>query len=230
MKTYDAITFDCYGTLIDWERGIGEAFVTAASEEGRSINPGDVLKAYGEIEPVVEAQPYRSYRAVLASTAVQVADRLGWSLTEDRAAFLAESLPSWSPFPDTNPALRRLASAGFRLGILSNVDDDLLAGTLRYLDAPFELLVTAQQVRSYKPAYGHFLTARAEIGAGSRWLHAAQSYFHDVVPAKALRIPIAWINRKGKTAGSGGTPDHEFRNLAELADWLEQRGAPSDPL
>ncbi len=220
MKPYDVITFDCYGTLIDWERGIGEAFVTAASEEGRSIDPGDVLKAYGEIEPAVEAQPYCSYWTVLASTAIQVAARLGWSLTEERAAFLAQSLPSWPPFPDTNPALRRLAAAGFRLGILSNVDDELLAGTLRHLDAPFKLLVTAQQVRSYKPAYGHFLTARARIGTGSRWLHAAQSYFHDVVPAKALGLPVAWINRKGKTAGPGGTPDHEFRNLTELADWL----------
>ncbi len=224
MKTYDVITFDCYGTLIDWDRGIVEAFVAAAAEDGFSIAPGDVLKAYAEIEPVVEAEPYRSYRDVLTVSAARVAASLRWPLKVDHAAFLADRLPSWSPYPDTNPALRRLAQGGFRLGILSNVDDDLLADTLRHLDTPFELLVTAQRVGSYKPAHAHFLAARAQIGARSRWLHAARSYFHDVVPAKALGIPVAWINRKNEVAGGAGPPDYEFRNLIELVEWLERRG------
>jgi 2-haloalkanoic acid dehalogenase type II len=222
MKTWDVITFDCYGTLIDWDRGIGKAFAEAAAGAGVRLDSGEVLAAYAELEPTLEAQPYRSYREILASTAIEVAGRLGWELPKDRAGFLAESLPSWPPFPDTNPALWRLTAAGARLGILSNVDEDLLAGTLRHLEAPFDLIVTARQARSYKPAHGHFLAARAKIGNRARWLHAAQSYFHDIVPAKAQGIPVAWINRKEEAAGSSGAPDLEFRNLTEFADWIER--------
>jgi 2-haloalkanoic acid dehalogenase type II len=221
MKTYDVLTFDCYGTLIDWERGITEAFAAEARRGGRTVDRDAVLAAYHAIEPKVEAEEFRCYREILASTAMGVAERLAWPLPQDRAGFLAESLPSWPPFPDTNPALKRLAAAGLRLGILSNVDDDLLAGTLRNLEASFDPIVTAEQVRSYKPAHGHFLTARAGTG-GIRWLHAAQSYFHDVAPAKTLGIPVAWINRKQEAAGSSGVPDLEFRNLEELSNWIDR--------
>lgn len=218
-RPYDVITFDCYGTLIDWEGGISEAFIQAASADGVKLDRAAVLQAYAEVEPVVEAETYRSYRAVLTETAKRVAARLGWSIPKERAVFLADSLPRWRPFADTNPALERLVAAGYRLGILSNVDDDLLAGTRRHLTANFDLLVTAQQVGSYKPAHGHFLRARERIG-GERWLHAAQSYFHDVVPARALGIPVAWINRKGEAPTGSARPDREFRTLADLAAWL----------
>ncbi len=221
MKGFDVITFDCYGTLIDWESGILKAFAEAARNDGVSIEAGKALTAYAEIEPIVEAQPYRPYRVVLKETAIRVAARLGWTLTEERAQFLAESLPSWTPFPDTNPALSRLA-ARHKLGILSNVDEDLLQATLRHFSVPFDLLVTAEQVRSYKPARGHFVAARARIVPGSRWLHAARSFFHDVVPAKELGIPVVWINRKAERPAGGAEPDHACRNLIELADWLEQ--------
>lgn len=220
-RLYDIVTFDCYGTLIDWETGISRAFAEAAAADGRRLDPAAVLEAYAEEEPVVEAESYRRYGDVLTETARRVAARLGWPLSGERARFLAESLPGWPPFPDTNPALERLAAAGYRLGILSNVDDDLLEATRRHFTVGFDtrLIVTAQQVGSYKPAAGHFETARQRIG-GSRWLHAAQSYFHDVVPARALGIPVAWINRKGEAAADGGRADYEFRTLAELADWL----------
>ena len=218
-RPYDIITFDCYGTLIDWESGICQAFVQAAAAHGVALDRAAVLRAYAELEPVVEAQAYRSYREVLTETARRVAARLGWALAEERAGFLAASLPKWQPFADTNPALERLATAGYRLGILSNVDDDLLSGTIRRLSVTFDLLVTARQVGSYKPAHNHFLTARTRIGP-QRWLHAAQSYFHDVAPARALGIPVAWINRKSEVASDGSAVEREFRTLAELADWL----------
>jgi 2-haloalkanoic acid dehalogenase type II len=218
-RPYDIITFDCYGTLIDWESGISAAFLQAARADNRELERDAVLQAYARLEPVVQAEAYRRYREVLTETARRVAGELGWQLPEGQAGFLAESLPQWQPFPDTNPAMERLSAAGYRLGILSNVDDDLLAGTLRHLRAPFELLITAQQVGSYKPAPGHFLTARKQIG-DRRWLHAAQSYFHDVVPARALGIPTAWINRKCEAASDGGRPTRELNTLAELADWL----------
>jgi 2-haloacid dehalogenase/putative hydrolase of the HAD superfamily len=218
-RAYDVVTFDCYGTLIDWRAGIGGAFVESAGRDGVKLDPAAVLALYAEIEPVVEAEAYRSYRAVLTETARRVAERLGWPITEARAAFLAESLPGWRPFPDTNPALERLARAGYALGILSNVDDDLLAGTRQHFTVDFEVVVTAQQVGSYKPASGHFTTARGRIG-GRRWLHAAQSYFHDVVPARAQGIPVAWINRGHDAPEGAARPDREFALLAELADWL----------
>jgi 2-haloacid dehalogenase/putative hydrolase of the HAD superfamily len=112
-----------------------------------------------------------------------------------------------------------MSQAGYALGILSNVDDDLLAGTRRHLAVTFSLLVTAQQLRSYKPAPGHFTTARNRIGA-QRWLHAAQGYFHDVEPAVAHRIPVVWINRKAEQPTGVARPDREVRTLTGLADWL----------
>jgi 2-haloalkanoic acid dehalogenase type II len=217
---YDIVTFDCYGTLIDWRGGIGAAFLEAGSRDGVKPPIDDVLRFYAELEPEVQKETYRSYRAVLTETARRVATRIGWPMSEERARFLAESLPAWRPFPDTNPALERLARAGYALGILSNIDDDLLAATRRHFSVDFELVVTARQVRSYKPASAHFTTARQRLG-NRRWLHAAQSYFHDVVPACALGIPVAWINRHGDTIPWGGVaPEREFELLSELADWL----------
>lgn len=220
----DIITFDCYGTLIDWESGIGGWFEKAAAADRVAVAPSDALAAYAEIEPEVEAESYRSYREVLAATALRVARRFDWPLLPESARTLAESLPSWEPFPDTNPALERLVARGHRLGILSNVDDDLLSSTLSRLTVPFTLLVTAQQVRSYKPAPSHFEKARERIGK-LRWLHAAQSHFHDVVPARKLGIPVAWINRKAEAPRPDIAPDLEVKTLAGLADRLDKLDA-----
>ena len=218
-RPWDVITFDCYGTLIDWEAGIGDAFREAAAADGVKLDPAAALRAVFEREPEVQAAHYRTYREVLTVTAMEAAAALGWTVSRERAAFLADSLPRWKPFPDTNAALERLSRAGYELGILSNVDDDLLAGTRRHFTVSFPLLVTAQQVRSYKPAPGHFTTARERIG-GRRWLHAAQSYFHDITPAVAQRVPVAWINRKGMQPTGAARADREIRTLTELADWL----------
>ena len=218
-RAYDVITFDCYGTLIDWDTGLNAAFAAAAAADSFPVAPGAAVAAYAAREPDVEAEVYRSYRAVLAETAVRAAASLGWEMSEERAQFLPGSVAAWPPFPDANAALERLAAAGYTLGILSNVDDVLLAGTLRHLTVPFDILVTAEHVRSYKPARGHFDAARRLVG-DRRWLHAAQSYFHDVVPARALGIPVAWINRRGEAPAGDARPDWEFRTLTELADWL----------
>ncbi len=224
MRRYDIVTFDCYGTLIDWERGIAAAFRGAGLELDRDA----VLRAYAEHEPAAEAPPFRSYREVLGDTARRVAHALGWQI--DDVSFLAESLPSWTPFPDTNAALERLRGAGYRLGILSNVDDDLLAATRRHFGVDFDLVITAQQVRSYKPGHAHFVAARNAIGGAPTrararkagpglWLHAAESNFHDIVPTNALGIENAWINRRGAPPLPGGVPTlGEFRDLAALAD------------
>ena len=214
ITPYDIVTFDCYGTLIDWEGGIARAFRDAGVTAGRDA----VLRAYAEHEPAAERPPFRPYREVLADVAHRVGDALGYDVGD--ASFLAESLPSWTPFPDTNGALERLRASGHRLGILSNVDDDLLAATRRHFTVGFDLIITAQQVRSYKPGHAHFLAARKAIG-GAPWLHAAESNFHDIVPANALGIENAWINRRRAPMLPGGAPTlGEFHDLAALADAL----------
>lgn len=218
-RRYDVITFDCYGTLIDWRSGIANAFQRAAREDGITLSAEDVLREYSRIEPVVERERYRLYREVLAETAFRVARALGWPLAFARASFLAESLPRWQPFPDTNAALARLRGAGHRLGILSNTDDDLLAATRRHFTVGFDLIITAQQLESYKPALPHFHAAREWIGDAS-WLHAAESNFHDIVPTNGMGVPNAWVNRNRETAGTNGTPTYEVEDLAALADLL----------
>jgi 2-haloalkanoic acid dehalogenase type II len=215
-RDFDVITFDCYGTLIDWESGIAAAFLTAAREDGVTLQRDAVVHAYAAHEPQVEHETYRPYREVLAETAHRVAKSLGWQTS---GSFLPASLPSWQPFPDTNPALERLQAAGYRLGILSNVDDDLLGETLRHFTVGFDLVITAQQVRSYKPAPGHFVAAKERIG-DARWLHAAQSNFHDIVPVNAMGVRTAWVNRHGEQPRPGGIPSYEVRDMAGLADLL----------
>lgn len=215
MPSYEVITFDCYGTLIDWESGIRSAFEQAARDDGVSIAGDQILPAYALVEPVVQREGYQKYRQVLAETASRVAQMLGWRLSN--TAFLAESVGAWKPFRDTNPALERLRKGGMRLGILSNIDNDLLAATRKHFTADFDLIVTAEDVRSYKPGKAHFLTARQRIG-NARWLHAAQSNFHDIVPANELGIANAWINRHHEAPLPGGKPTYEFADLSGLAD------------
>ena len=215
----DIITFDCYGTLIDWETGIVDAFQSEAGRDGVTLEPAEILEQYSCEERSVEAGSHRSYREVLTLTALGVAQTLGWPLDLQRAGFLPNSVPSWKPFPDTNPSLARLATH-FSLGILSNVDDDLLARTIQHFGATFEILVTAQQVRSYKPGHAHFIEARRQAGQ-RKILHVAQSHFHDVVPAVALGIPVVWVNRKAERLGeSDPRPTRQVSDLSQLCEIL----------
>jgi 2-haloacid dehalogenase/putative hydrolase of the HAD superfamily len=217
------VTFDCYGTLIDWETGIQHAFKQAL--EGTGLSPtqeGELFGLYQEEEKRIEGQmPYRSYREVLSLAASEAARKFGKNIPGSLSSLLAEQLPSWAPFPDTNPALERL-STEYVLGILSNVDDDLLAGTLKHLTVPFDLVVTAERVRSYKPETEHFEEARRIIGADRGWLHVAASLYHDIEPALMLGINTAWINRKNSFEGKRlkGKIVREAKDLTQLADWL----------
>ncbi len=193
------MTFDCYGTLIDWETGIRDSFRRALAENGSSdIEEKRIFELYEEEERRIEKElPYRPYRQVLSETVSSVARKTGWDLAPERSVFLARDLPGWRPFLDTNPALQRLVGK-FRLGILSNVDDDLLSGTLKHLAVPFEIIVTAEQVKAYKPSAAHFEKARRVIGDGREWLHVAGSLYHDIEPARKLGIEAVWVNRKNQ--------------------------------
>lgn len=215
------VTFDCYGTLIDWESGIIEAVSAAAQADGLQPAPAAIVAAHAAVEPEIQSGDYRPYRDVLIEAALAMAERLGWrGLTRERAQFLPASLPTWRPFADTNGALEQLRAAGYRLGILSNIDDHLFADTCRQFTVDFDLVVTAEHVRSYKPAPPHFVEARRLIG-NEEWLHAAQSYWHDVEPAVAHGIPVAWVNRGGASSNRAARPDVEVASLAALVQWLE---------
>ena len=178
-----------------------------------------MLRLLFDTRPASEAPEYQTYRERLTEAALRVGRRLGWTISRERAAFLPESLPYWMPFPDTNPALKRLSQAGYTLGILSNVDDDLLAATLRHLEVGFSLLITAQQVRSYKPAPGHFAAARSRIAPQRCSMLRKATSTTSRRPSR-IAFRVAWINRKAERVTRAAWPDWEFRTLTELADWL----------
>src|SRR6266700_5161773 len=165
-------------------------------------------------------RPQLLYRDVLSKTSLSVAKKIGWKLSEAELNFLAKELPTWAPFPDTNPSLLRL-STEHTLGILSNVDNDLLAGTIKHFTSPFEIKVTAENVRSYKPALGHFEEARRIIGARP-WTHVDASQYHDIEPAMQLGIKAVWVNRRGADLAHDYSKRNvsEVRNLSQLVDLL----------
>jgi 2-haloalkanoic acid dehalogenase type II len=219
---YEVVTFDCYGTLIDWETGIRASFKQWLGDLGLAQSEeAKVFDLYEEEEKRIEAlKPYRSYRTLLSEAASATARRFGKNVPKDLSILLAEQLPGWDPFPDTNSALERLAKK-FRLGILSNVDDDLLTGTLKHFTTSFDIVVTAERVKSYKPRFKHFEEARRIIGDRG-WLHVAASLYHDIEPASKLGIKTAWVNRKNSKQGRkySGRIVREVEDLTQLADWL----------
>lgn len=215
---FDLLTFDCYGTLVDWETGIIEGVRTVCAAHGRSADAATTLKAFGDAEHVVQGERYRSYREVLALTLRRMGSALGFGPTAAECDAFAASVGDWPPFPDTVNALRRLG-ARFRLGIVSNVDDDLFAETRKRLDIDFDWVVTAQQVGSYKPAPTHFEEMAARSGiARERTLHVAQSLFHDIAPASALGYATVHVNRKSRGGATGATPVSPAQPDAEVPD------------
>jgi len=221
---FEAMTFDCYGTIIDWETGILDAVRALTVGSGRPLPPDDaLLERFGALEAEAERGPFRPYRTVLREVAAGLRRELGLSPNARREADFAASVRRWPPFPDSVDALRALGGR-FRLAIVSNVDDDLFAGTAAQLGIAFDEVVTAQQVRSYKPAQGHFeeVLRRLDLPR-ERVLHVAQSLYHDVAPAKALGFTCVWVNRRVGRSGGGATrpaiaaPDLEVATLEELA-------------
>ncbi|HZY94713.1 MAG TPA: HAD hydrolase-like protein [Candidatus Bathyarchaeia archaeon] len=220
QNKFEVITFDCYGTLIDWEKGLRQAFRDIVSRQESPTIPTDIFSLYEEEERKIEKQPrYRSYRIVVSMAGLEAAKRSGLNLSKKQARLLPDQVPKWMPFPDTNASLERL-SRTHELGILSNVDDDLLAGTLKHFTVQFTMIITAEKVHSYKPKRGHFDEARSVIGERN-WLHVASSLYHDIQPAMKLGIDTVWVNRKNLDPTSEGVkPQNQVRSLAQLADQL----------
>ena len=223
MTTVEVVTFDCYGTLIDWEKGIRNAFHNAILKTGGDLGlESQASEAYEEEERRVEKEkPHLLYRDVLSKTSLAVARKIGWKLPEAESKFLARELPNWTPFADTNPSLARLVRK-HTLGILSNVDNDLLSGTVKHFTSPFEIKVTAENVRSYKPAFRHFEQARRIIGDRG-WVHVAGSQYHDIEPAVKLGIKAVWVNRKNARPNVNYSDKQvlEVKDLTELVSRID---------
>ena len=220
----EALTFDCYGTLIDWEAGLIAAFRTVLDAHGVAHDPEDVLSRFAQHEAAGEGGPYQAYAKILAGGLQGVAEELGFEPTDDEVARFSRSVEDWPAFPDSAEALRRLKRR-FRLGVLTNCDDDLFAASNRRLGVDFDWVVTAQQVGSYKPDTRNFEALFERVGLPREGIvHVAQSLFHDHVPAKRLGMTTVWIDRRHDRPGSGATPpaeaspDATFPDMASFAD------------
>ncbi len=227
LGRFEVLTFDCYGTLIDWEAGILTAIQPIfAAHDLDLTDDDDILERFARHEAVLESGSWQPYRAVLAGALGGLADELGVEVTAEELATFSESVADWPAFPDSVAALKQLADR-FRLGVITNCDDDLFAASAARLGAPFEWVVTAEQAQDYKPSHSPFLVALNAIDVPpERVLHVAQSLYHDHVPARELGLATVWVNRRrdrpgfGATPAADATPDVEvpdLRTLAELA-------------
>ncbi len=224
FSSFRIITFDCYGTLIDWETGLLASIRPIISAHGAHLSDQEILRLYGEIEAEEESGIYHPYKDLLRAVVRGFGTRMGFRPSDQEQQSLPDSLPSWKPYSDTVAALHRLKRR-FKLGIISNIDDDLFAATAPQLEVAFDYVITAGQARAYKPSLEIFELAERKIGiARNQWLHAAQSVYHDVIPAKSLGMSSVWVNRPSRNPGVGAVrpasqkPDLQVSSLRELAD------------
>ena len=234
LTKYKALSFDCYGTLIDWEAGIAAVLTPWAREQGLALTGEELLLAYAGNEAAVEREtPSALYPEVLASAFRRTGDNLGRPVSDGWAQRLGRSVPDWPAFPDSAGALARLARH-CQLIILSNVHRDGFAGSSRRLHGDFAAVITAEDVGAYKPAPGHFRALEAKLADlgldRTDLLHVAQSLFHDHVPAKREGLPSVWINRRHDRPGWGATPEPtdqwsynlKFNSMADFADAVDR--------
>jgi 2-haloacid dehalogenase len=211
-------TFDCYGTLVDWNAGLrGELERLFGSENGRRL-----LDRYHEVEPRVQRErPEASYRDVMAAVLEEVASEAGAELSPEERDTLGRSLPGWPVFPEVPAALAEARDRGWKLAALTNSDRDLIDASLVSIGVPFDGTVVASEIGSYKPAHGHWRVFYESTGAdGDLHVHVAQSHFHDIAPASELGIRSVWINRLGERHEPA--PTRELRDLSGLADVLDE--------
>jgi 2-haloacid dehalogenase len=223
FNRFEILTFDCYGTLINWEAGILTSLHRILSAHGKKADDATLLKLYGDFETLSEEGTFHPYREVLQSVVRRFGAELGFTPTDEETCSLPDSLATWNPWPDTVAALQQLKTR-FRLAIVSNVDDDLFAATRPKLAVEFDEVITAQQAQAYKPSLKMFELALSRINAPAhRVLHVGQSIFHDVVPAQALGLATVWVNRPSARPGVGAVktaeakPDLTVSSLEELA-------------
>ncbi|TDD48082.1 HAD family hydrolase [Nonomuraea terrae] len=218
------VTFDCYGTLVDWRHGIRTSAELVSPGQGARL-----LEAYNRHEPAVEAEsPGMRYRDVLAEALRRACAEEQVRLHPDDAGVLAATLPYWPVFPEVGAELSALREAGWRLALLTNCDRDLVAGTRRRLPVPFDAVVTAEDAGAYKPADAHFELFRSTYEPAA-WVHVAQSYFHDMVPAHRLGLPRVWINRLGERPADAQVVQGVLPDLRGLLTAVEAALSPGAP-
>src|SRR5690349_13736537 len=214
-KEVTFVTFDVYGTLIDWETGAYDAFSKEADKDGYTLAREELVPLFLEIQQEIKGGSYELYAEVLRRTAVEISKQLGWPLEPSRSGFLPDSVRRWLPFKETNSVLAKIAKK-HKVGLISNIDDKLLGQTRRHMPLDFDLVVTAQQVRSYKPDPAHFTECERRIGGKRGWVHIAASYYYDVAPCLKRKVPVIWVNRDKETLESNQKkPDAEAKDLRE---------------
>jgi 2-haloacid dehalogenase len=223
FNRFQLLTFDCYGTLIDWESGILDALQPLLKRHGVDVTDKELLELYAGIEAGHEHGEYKRYEDVLIGVMADVAAHYGVELRPNETTTLARSVEHWQPFSDTVAALEKLKTK-YKLAIISNVDDALFEHSARWLRVPFDWVVTAQQAGAYKPAHRAFEVAFSRFDIPrEQILHVAQSIYHDIVPARALGVSNVWVNRRkglegyGATVPADATPDLEVPDLSSLA-------------
>ncbi len=226
FEKFEFLSFDCYGTLIDWENGIIPVLNNLVANYKINFSEQKSLEMFAKFESEAEAGEYIKYREILKQVVQKIGKELGFQPTELELNCLVNSIKDWQPFPDTITALPALKQK-YRLGIISNIDNDLFADSAKHLQVEFDFVITAEQIKSYKPAKNNFEFAikKMEI-APEKLLHISQSIYHDIVPAKAIGLSTIWVNRRRGKAGFGATlptrgkPDLEVPDLKSLVDLL----------
>jgi 2-haloacid dehalogenase len=226
FDSFRVLTFDCYGTLIDWEPGLVGALTRVLKAHSISLPEREMLELYAELEAEAERGEYRNYKTIQATVVAGIGKRLHFTPSSEELTSISDSIKNWQPFPDTIESLRLLHEK-YKLAIISNIDDDLFASSERQLRTKFDWVITAEKVRSYKPSENNFMKALDQIGVGKdRILHVAQSVFHDIIPTKKLGISNVWVNRRKMKQGSGATlpanelPDVEVPDLQSLVNLI----------
>ena len=218
FNAFEVLTFDCYGTLIDWETGIWKALRPIAATHRIDLSPDKALELYGELETEIERGEYREYKTVLQMVLKGLGARLGFDPTADEQRQFSMSVRDWPAFSDSAAALQALKKR-YKLAIVSNIDDDLFAFSAQRLGVTFDWIITAQQAKSYKPSSNNFHLAFERIGLPrTKILHVAQSLYHDIAPAKALGLSTVWVNRRHGKKGFGATPPAQARPDLEVPD------------
>jgi 2-haloacid dehalogenase len=219
-KNIQWVTFDVYGTLIDWESGVADAFEREAKRDGFPIDRQQVIDLFLAATAEIQGGSYELYAEVLRQAAVKVAKEIGWSLEPSRSGFLPDSVARWGAFKEANPQLKKFLSK-YQTGLISNIDDKLLGQTRRHIPADVDLVVTAQQVRSYKPDPAHFNEFARRIGGKKGWVHIAAGLHADIEPATKLKVPTIWVNRhKAELPAGAKKPTAEVKSLLEAAKLL----------
>ena len=223
LKTINWVTTDCYGTLIDWESGIADAFNKEAERDELTIDTDALLKAFFEAQAQIMAGSYELYAEVMRRAVVKVAEEIDWNIEPSRAQFLPDSVARWQPFRESNAAMDRLGGR-YEVGIISNTDDKLLGISRQHLRTELNIVVTAQQVRSYKPDPTHFRECARRIGGKKGWVHIGANYTTDIAPVLKMNVPVIWVNRKGEKLEGRKKPDAEVKNFRDAAKKLGAGG------